>query len=188
MNIGFIGYRNSGKSTLSHYIKQSTNKRVFNTDLQICDQFQLDIPEIIKNYGWSAFRLCERLVLTQCRKMNNCIFDFGGGVIVHEEEMKALKETTFIIYLESSANVLLERSASNYYRPSLTNLAPEEEIERVLQERTPLYKHYADSTINTDNLTIDESCEKIISALQQEDLFIPKQYLISREELLCERI
>lgn len=188
MNIGFIGYRNSGKSTLSKIIEESTNRRIFNTDQQISDQFQLDIPGIVEKFGWSAFRICERFILNQCRSMTNRIFDFGGGVVLHEDEMSALKNRTFIIYLESSADVLLERSCGNYYRPSLTGLGRKEEIEEVLKERIPLYEHFADCTIKTDGLSIDQCTERILDALQRESTFIPKQYLISREELLCESI
>lgn len=185
MNIGFIGFRNSGKSTLSKEIEDSTNRKIFNTDLQVCEQFQMDIPVIIETYGWSAFRVCERFVLNQCRSMANRIFDFGGGVILHEDEMSSLKNNTFIIYLESSPEVLLERSCRNYYRPSLTDLDRKQEIEKVLIERTPLYKQFADFTINTDGLAIDECREKILGTLQRERAFTHKQYLISREELLC---
>ncbi len=60
MNIGFIGYRNSGKSTLSKAIEENTNRTIFNTDMQICNQFQMGIPGIIDNFGWNAFRVCER--------------------------------------------------------------------------------------------------------------------------------
>lgn len=188
MNIGFIGYRNSGKSTLSKLIEGSTNRSIFNTDQQIRDQFQMDIPGIVKEYGWPAFRLCERFVLNQCRSMTNRIFDFGGGVILHNDEMISLKSNTFIIYLESSAEVLLNRSLGNYFRPSLTGLNRKEEIEKVLMERKPFYEQYADYTVNTDGQTIEECRDQILEALQRESMFIPKEYLISKEELLCESI
>lgn len=188
MNIGFIGYRNSGKSTLSKAIEDSTNRKIFNTDLQICYQFQMDIPEIIKEYGWTAFRVCERFVLNQCQSFSDSIFDFGGGVILHEEEMDIIKNNTFIIYLESSAEVILQRSLKNYYRPSLTSLNQKQEIEKVLHEREPVYEKLADCRINTDGLTIEECRNKILIALQRESKFIQKQFLISGEELLCESI
>ena len=188
MNIGFIGYRNSGKSTLSKAIEDSTNRKILNTDLQICNQFQMDIPEIIKVYGWTTFRVCERFVLNQCQSLTDYIFDFGGGVILHEDEMNVIKNNTFIIYLESSAEVLLNRSCKNYYRPSLTSLDQKQEIEKVLHERKSIYEKMADCKINTNGLTIEECREKILIALQRESMFIKKQYLISKEELLCESL
>lgn len=180
MNIGFVGYRNSGKSTLSKIIEENTDRMIFNTDSQIRDQFQMEIPDIISQYGWAQFRLCERFVLNQCRFMRNRIFDFGGGAVLHGDEMGALKNQTFIIYLESSAEELLKRSFRNYYRPSLTGLDRKREIEKVLLERIPLYKRYADFTINTEGLPIDECGEMILNGYNQ--------FLISKEELLCESI
>lgn len=146
----------------------------------------MDIPQIVDTYGWHAFRLCEKLILSQISKMKEGIFDFGGGVILHPKEMEILQKQTFIIYLESDADTLYRRSCNNYFRPALTALSEHDEIVSLLKERRPQYEHYADYVLNTRGLTVNECREKILQTLQSERLFIQRKYLISKEKVLCE--
>jgi len=184
MNIGFVGYRNSGKSTLAAAMEKELARDLLNTDKLIEEQFLLPIPGIIEQFGWKAFRLCERLILEQCCLEDNRILDFGGGVILHENELARLKRNTYIIYLEAGAETLYGRSLNNYVRPALTDCDPREEIEMLLKERVPRYRQYSDFTVNTENLTISQ-CKAVILGHLIEQGLMSYQRVLSKEKKLC---
>ena len=189
MNIGFIGYRNSGKSTIARKVQKSTGRKVINSDKMIRDFFRLDIPEIIEKYGWNMFRFVEGLVLDDCRNMDNVIFDLGGGTILNEKAIEGIRENTIMIYLECSPGSLIDRARANYYRPALTGLSLEEEINHVLTKRKPVYEKFADIVINTDDLGAKECTRAIIGIMQDSSLLLnKKEKIFSGEGILCASI
>ncbi len=189
MNIGFIGYRNSGKSTIARKVQKSTGRKVINSDKMIKDFFSLDIPEIIEKYGWNMFRFVEGLVLDDCTNMDNVIFDLGGGTILNEQAIEGIRENTCMIYLECSPETLICRARENYYRPALTGLSLEEEIRHVLNKRKQAYEKFADIVINTDELSAKECAGKITGIMQNSDLLLnKKEKIFSGEGILCASI
>lgn len=170
MNIGFLGYRNSGKSTLSKFLKKATNRPIVETDNLIKDFFKMEIPEIIQRMGWETFRFVESAILGRCSKLDNSILDLGGGVILNEKAMEKLKDNSVLIYLDCSVETLIARAKSNYFRPPLTPLRIEDEIRMVLNERKPIYEKYSDYVINTNGYSEEECCEKILNILKKEGI------------------
>jgi shikimate kinase len=61
-----------------------------------------------------------------------------------------------------------ETTAGN--RPPLTEQGLLEEIETVLDERTPLYANTADLVIDTGRATVEEICEIIITELRNSGI------------------
>lgn len=185
MNIGFIGYRNSGKSTISARIKKSTNMQILNTDKMIQNYFRMEIPRIINEYGWRVFRSIEGSILDTCSKSKNTVLDLGGGVILNQSAMESLGKNTFIIYLQCSEETLLNRALTNYYRPALTNLSIREEIRQVLNERDPIYRQYSNYVINTDRFNEAECEEIIMSIIKTKKILREKDSFITKDGELC---
>lgn len=149
MNIAFIGYRNSGKTTISKRLAKMLGWDRVETDQVIEECMQMSIPHIVEEFGWKLFRRIERKVIEKYSSENNLIIDLGGGAILDKRNMEALKKNCHIFFLDCPVDVLVKRAEANYIRPALTELSLAEEINKVLKERLPLYNKYADSTINT---------------------------------------
>ena len=185
MNIGFIGYRNSGKSTVSKLLKKAVKRKVINTDQKIRDYCKMDIPLIIDKYGWDIFRFIEGVVLENCLSLNEVILDLGGGVILNKKAMEAIHKNTFLIYLDCSTDSLIKRARENYYRPALTNLDLDEEIRTVAEQRRPVYSRYADLTVNTDLMSAEECRAVILNSLEGMNVLEGKEKIYSGEGILC---
>ena len=95
----------------------------------------------------------------------------GGGVILNNENVLTMKQNGVSIWLKAFPETIKERIVKDQktedQRPSLTSRGLLEEIESVLSERTPLYEKAMDFSLDTDNLSIDQVCEKILQRIHE---------------------
>ena len=78
--------------------------------------------------------------------------------------MNFLKENSTIVYLEMSLEQIYERNINFSNRGFAKH--PDQSIEEVFDERTQLYKNYADITV-TNNAGIEDCVDLIIDRLNQ---------------------
>ena len=114
----------------------------------------------------------ERKVLEDLIEEEGCVVALGGGSVLHEDLMEKLRNRAFIIYLKISPATAIKRiskdSKSEQTRPSLSDLSLVVEVERVLKERAPLYKKYADIIIEADRKDLNTLLEEILKHLEGE--------------------
>jgi shikimate kinase len=165
MNIAFIGYRASGKTTISEKLTRIIGWKKIELDKEIEKTFGMKIPQIVEKFGWQDFRSCESILIEKYSKHNDLILDLGGGAILNEENMKNIKKNSIIIYLDCETDVLVKRLRSSSNRPALTDLKLEDEVKTTLKTRIPLYKKYSDFTLNTAYLSLNNSVFQIYNYL-----------------------
>ena len=85
MNIVFIGYRGTGKSTVAAILGQRLGRRVISTDEEIVKEAKQTIPQLIEHFGWDHFRGLETQMCQKLTGWNNLVIDTGGGLILKEE-------------------------------------------------------------------------------------------------------
>lgn len=184
MNIAFIGYRCSGKTTIAKLLSEAINYKKIELDHEIEKYFNMTIPTIVNHYGWDVFRRCEKTLIKKYSKKDFHILDLGGGAILDKANMTKIKKNSLVFFLECPAQQIITRLKKSYHRPGLTSLSLEQEVETVLKERHPLYKKYADYCINTGYFTMNESLtiiNTILSAGQnvQENYTLKPGYLFA---------
>jgi shikimate kinase len=165
MNIAFIGYRASGKTTISEKLTRIIGWKKIELDREIEKTFGMKIPQIINKFGWQDFRSCESILIGKFSKHDNLILDLGGGAILNEQNMMNIKKNSIVIYLESPPDVLIKRLKFSSNRPVLTDLKLEDEVTTTLNTRMPLYRKYADYSVNTGYQPIQSSLFEIYDYL-----------------------
>ncbi len=167
-NIVLIGMRGSGKTTVAKVLSEKLQKRVIDLDEHFVKKNGMSISAFVEKYGWDTFRQKEKEIVDDVSLHNNCIIATGGGVVINEEHMLALKKHGICIYLKTPVEKLLQRMMINPGdRPALTNkqnLA--EELQEIFNKRKSLYEGFADITVLTDRETPEEIAENIIEQLQ----------------------
>jgi shikimate kinase len=167
-----IGFRGAGKTTVGKLLAERLNLPFLDLDDEVQRRVGLSIKEMVERYGWSYFREMERAVLEDLIEKEGCVVALGGGSVLHVDLMEKLRNRAFIIYLKISSASAVERitkdSKSEQTRPSLSNLSLVEEVERVLKERTPLYKKYADIIIESDGKDLNTLLKEILKHLEGE--------------------
>lgn len=165
----------SGKSTVGAELARRLGCRFIDLDRAIEEDSGMTIPEIFNAEGEAGFRTREsscliRILKTYRNENSTTVLALGGGTPVDKKNRLAIRENTFCIYLNASADVLHKRLQSACDgRPMLTKRAsgnPEalyDRINNLLNERKGIYEECSDLTIDTDSPDISRTAEKIMT-------------------------
>ena len=168
MKIVLIGYRGTGKSTVATIVGKRLGWQIVSTDAEVISRAQLSIPDIVKQYGWNHFRTLESEVCQRLATADHLVIDTGGGVIIKQENVQALKLNAKMFWLTANVSTITRRIGGDTQRPSLTEGKTFiQEIEEILEQRNPLYQAAADYIIKTDNRSIQEIADDIFAQFSE---------------------
>ena len=169
MNLFLIGYRCSGKTTVGQAIAVEMDWSFVDSDLRLITDSGKQISDIIDTEGWDAFRRLERSTLKQICSKDRQVVATGGGVVLDDDNIRAMKTSGMVVWLEASAETIqirmLQDKNTENFRPALTDKGRLEEIEDMLLKRNPLYESASDFSIHTDDVPVHEITAKIIQKL-----------------------
>lgn len=167
MNIVLIGYRGTGKSTVGKVLAAKLGRGLVSTDKEIVRRAGRSIPEIVAGHGWEHFRDLESDVCKDLGGQDNLVIDTGGGAILRQQNVDALKRNGLLFWLTASVDTIAGRIGGDTERPSLTGAKSfVEEIQEVLRDRTPKYRAAADHSLSTDGRSIQQMVENILVLLK----------------------
>ena len=163
-----IGYRGVGKSTIAEIISQSTNLKVISIDTEIEKKLGTSILNYINaGNSWESFRSLEAQVLMECVNLSNNILDCGGGIVEKVQNIEILKKSGQVFWLTASIPTIIERMNSSGERPNLCeNKTLGQEVESILNQRTPLYKKASHVEISTEGSKIFDAPKQIMTIYQ----------------------
>ena len=167
MNIAIIGFRGTGKTTISRLLARNLDKKLISIDEEIEKKTKLSIEKFVKKYSWDKFREVESEVIEYISNFDDCIFDTSGGIVMRNENIINLKKNSLIILLTADVKTIIERLKKSR-RPALTKKGYLDEVKDILQEREPRYKNAADYVIDTSRLSPEETCDLIMHYVQME--------------------
>ena len=145
-----LGFMASGKTTFGKKFAESNNMNFIDIDQEIQKKELMSIAEIFTKKGEGYFRDLESKLLKNLLEKDNCVIATGGGVILSEKNRKIIKYSDFfVLYLTVTAKKVLEYTRGDLTRPLLLSKT-QEDIEKILEKRTPLYESLADFYIEMD--------------------------------------
>jgi shikimate kinase len=172
MNLFLTGYRCSGKTTIGKSMARAIDWSFVDSDLIVIKENGKSIKDIINTEGWDAFRRMERSALKQICANDRQVVATGGGVVLDQSNIKTMKTSGMVIWLEAGAETIQKRMLRDKntgdFRPALTDKGRMEEIEDMLLKRNPYYESASDFSIHTDNAPIDEITQKIIQKIKDK--------------------
>lgn len=168
MNIVLIGYRGTGKSHVGRLLSDKLSFPYVSIDKAIVLRAGMSIPDIVSQFGWPGFRDRETLEVREISVWDGIVIDTGGGVVERPENIQALRENGFLIWLKATVPTIVSRIAKGSERPALTEgKSFTEEVAEVLERRVPLYRSAAMHEIDTDGLAPEEIAEQIVLLWQK---------------------
>ncbi len=158
----------SGKSTIGRQLALHLGKDFFDSDREIESKTGVDIALIFEIEGEAGFRKRESRMIEELSARQGVIIATGGGVVLSEDNRRCLSRSGIVFYLKSSAQRLFERTVRDKQRPLLNTDDRKQTIEKLLQERNPLYEEVADYTISTDSEPVKQIIGDICRYLGEE--------------------
>lgn len=172
--IFLTGFMASGKSTIGPILANTIGWEFLDLDKVIEKKMNKKIVQIFKEEGEKFFREIETQTLKELSHLRKYIISLGGGTIESEENLKVIKTSGILVYLESTPEAAYRRLRFKRDRPALlfedTEPTKEEFIERIksiLNRRLPYYNQ-ADFKINTDNKPIGITVDLLAKKLRKD--------------------
>ncbi|MEG0546894.1 MAG: shikimate kinase [Oscillospiraceae bacterium] len=163
-NIVLIGMPACGKSTIGVILAKTLGFDFIDTDLIIQQREKRLLQDIIDNDGLQEFLDIEcNSVLSL--DVKNSIIATGGSVVFRECAMAHLKKNSTIIFIDVSIQTLKDRL--NNIKTRGIAAKQTQTIDEIFNERMPLYKKYADFTLNLESKNIEEAVSMIISLIKK---------------------
>lgn len=168
-NLVLVGYRGAGKSTLAKKISKKIPLQLVSTDQELVRRFGKSIPDFVNELGWEAFRKREKEIVEELAKQHDLLVDTGGGVVEDPENIRRLRETGIVFYLEADALTLSRRIEITGGRPSLTGTASAaDEVAEVLKRRDPLYRAAAHHVVDVRETNFFKAVDEMVDIYQRE--------------------
>ena len=164
-NIILTGFMGTGKSTVGKKIAERLGWQFIDTDEVIEEKAGVTISNIFAKQGEAYFRALERRVIDSVCCGAGKIIATGGGAMTNEENAQRLQDSGTVICLTAAPEIILSRVQGNTDRPLLHGENPLEKIKTMLTARAKSYAK-VDITIDTSQISIDETVETICSRLE----------------------
>jgi shikimate dehydrogenase len=144
-NIILIGLPGSGKSTLGALAAERFGLAFLDMDAEIEREAGMSITEIFSAYGEPRFREMETAAARAAARREACVIATGGGVILREENMRALQANGLVAFIDRPPEQIA-KGLDGRARPLLA-----EDTDRVYllsRERRERYLAYADARLS----------------------------------------
>ncbi|MGP1871582.1 MAG: shikimate kinase AroK [Arsenophonus sp. ER-BJ3-MAG3] len=165
-NIFLVGPMGAGKSTIGRQLAQQLNMEFFDSDQEIERRTGADVSWIFDLEGEEGFREREEKIISELTEKQGIVLATGGGSIISKETRNRLSSRGVVIYLETTIDKQMIRTQRDKKRPLLqVDEIDRKVLEKLAQERNPLYEEIKDITIHTNNQSAKMITNNIIVLL-----------------------
>ena len=149
-NIVLVGPMGSGKTSVGRRLACVLKRDFFDSDFEIVARTGVAIDHIFDVEGEEGFRNRETSMLADLCEISNIVIATGGGIVIKPKNRELLKHNGFVVYLSSSVEQLVNRTARSKSRPLLERSTNREQtIKDILEARESFYQEVADIVIDT---------------------------------------
>lgn len=167
--IFLIGYRGTGKTTIASELASRLGYAWVDADDVTEARAGRTIAEIFAAQGEAAFRELEAETIASLVNRTGTVVGLGGGAILREANRQAICAAGPVVWLTAAVDTILARLAADPItaerRPNLTTTGGRAEIEKLLAERTPLYRECATLTVDTEGKSAAQVADEIAARL-----------------------
>lgn len=166
MNVILIGMSGVGKSRIGKLLAEKLCYNFIDIDKVIEQNCGKRVQEIINSSGDAKFLEAEEKAVLSIGKTHNTIIAPGGSVVYSNKAMKHLQKMGKIVFLNAPLQEIRRRTP-DFSARGIVGLSGRT-IEAVFEERLPLYRKYADLTIDLKDYSYESIAELIIEKLAEE--------------------
>ena len=161
-NLVLIGMPGSGKSTIGVLLAKKTSRDFVDTDVVIQSHEHRSLQDIVDKEGYLVLREIEEMWVSSL-DVENTVVATGGSVVYSEKSMENLSSHGVIIFLDVSLKTLKTR-ITDYDQRGIAR-RPDQSFEDLFEERSALYRRYAQITIASDRMDQEAVCQAVLEAI-----------------------
>ncbi len=166
MNIALYGFMGVGKTTVGQLLAEKLNYDFIDMDVEIEKNAGMAISEIFRLHGEPWFRERETELVMKLSKRDRMVIACGGGAIVNPVNAEKLRASSRMVYLSAFLDEIIRRTNEDNSRPLLDVPNSVEVAFKLLMKREPVYRKYAEVTVDTTNIAPEDAVSNILEALK----------------------
>ncbi len=164
-SIVLVGMMGAGKSTVGRRLAARLHIPFLDADHEIeAAHAGMTIAEIFAAHGEPYFRDGEARVIARLLESGSSVLATGGGAFMREETRDRIRHKGVSIWLDVEGDVILRRVKRRADRPLLQTADPAATIEKLIAERSPIYRQ-ADITIASRDVVHEKIVDECVDAL-----------------------
>jgi len=172
-SIVFVGLMGAGKTAIGRKVAGQLGLPFIDSDHEIESVSRMTIPELFERYGENEFRALEQRVIHRLLTENGPqVLSTGGGAFMNAQTREAVAEHGVSIWLKADLDLLMERVSKKQNRPLLKNDNPRAVLQRLMEERYPVYAA-ADATVITRDERKEVIAAEVVEALARHFASVP---------------
>jgi len=140
-NIVLCGMPSCGKTTIGNLLQERLQMPLIDTDAKIVERIGMEIAEYAALCGETAFRDVESSIVQEAASEGGSIIATGGGVVLREENVRALKRNGVLVFIDRPLD-LLQATADRPFS------ADPEALKKRYEERYDIYCYTADYRVD----------------------------------------
>jgi shikimate kinase len=161
-----IGMMGSGKSTVGRLLAERLGWPYADSDEQVEARTGKTVPELFAERGEAFFRAEETLALEEATTSDGpVVVSVAGGAVLSADNRSRIRRAGLVIWLRADVATLAARVGDGHGRPLLGD-DPRAALQRLYDERRPLYEELADVTVDVDQLSALEVTDRVVAALE----------------------
>ena len=140
-NLVLCGMPSSGKTTVGKCLAEVFGRKLIDTDELVVQKIGMPIAEYTALCGEQAFRDIESAAVKEAASENGVIIATGGGAILREENVRALKQNGILFFIDRPLELLTAT-------PDRPFSSDPEALRKRYEERYDIYCHVADCRVD----------------------------------------
>jgi shikimate kinase len=163
-SIVLVGMMGAGKSSIGRRLAGELGLPFVDADGEIEAAAGMTIPEIFETHGEPYFRSGEARVIARLLEGGPQVLASGGGAFINPQTRALIRARGVSVWLKADLDVLMRRIRRRSDRPLLKTDDPERTLQRLIEERYPIYAE-ADVTVYSRDVSHEAIVADIIAAL-----------------------
>ena len=163
-SIVLVGLMGAGKSAIGRRLASRLGMPFVDADEEIERAAGCSISDIFEIHGEAAFRDGERRVIARLLTRPPHVLATGGGAFMDPETRAAIRACGVSVWLRAELDLLVSRVSRRNNRPLLAGGDPRAVLERLMDERHPIYAE-ADVVVESRDGPHEQTVEAMLGAL-----------------------
>lgn len=164
MTITLIGMPAVGKSSIGRAVAKRLGYRFIDPDKLIEKQYGSKLQDLIDRLGAEEFKRIEEKTLLSI-SADNAVIAPGGSAVYYDAAMRHLGSLGPVIYLSAGLDTIKMR-LGDFSRRGVV-LGEGQTIDDLYEERLPLFKKYADYTVDCNSSAYSKFQRQVMEYIEK---------------------